>query len=129
MFCKTTIIMNTAIANKLKSLRKQKGWSQEQVADYLCVSQSAYARMESGESNSWANHLEKISEIFEIEIAELFKQEKVVINNNQQGGVGYAETINQLSEKLIEQFEERIKEKDEIIKELKETISLLKSKK
>ena len=111
--------MNTTVGNKLKKLRKLKGFSQEQVSDYLSISQSAYARMESGESHSWANHIEKICEIYEIEIEDLFKKDKVVINNNQQGGVGYAETINQLSEKLVEQYEERIKELKEIITELK----------
>lgn len=44
--------MNISIGNKLKQLRKSKSMSQEQVADYLHLSQSAYARMESGESHS-----------------------------------------------------------------------------
>lgn len=43
-----------------------------------------------------------------------------MINHNQQGGNSTnAIIINQLSEKLIQQYEERIKEKDEIIKDLK----------
>ena len=37
--------MNVSIGNNLKNLRKNKGWSQEQVADYLNLSQSAYARI------------------------------------------------------------------------------------
>ena len=108
--------MNVAIGKKLRSLRKEKGWSQEQTADYLCISQSAYARMEKGESYSWANSLSKICEVFEIAPEELFKQENVVINNNQQGGYSTnALVVYQLSEKLIEQYEARLKEKDEII--------------
>ena len=111
--------MNINIGNKLKNLRKQKGWSQEQVADYLSLSQSAYARMENGESNSWANNIDKICKIYNIEIEELFKQDSVIINHNQQGGGGYIQIVNQLSEKLIEQYEERINELKEIITELK----------
>ena len=111
--------MNTKIGSKLKYLRKQKGLSQEQVAEYLSLSQSAYARMENGESHSWANHIDKICEVFEIEIEELFKQDNIVINHNQQGGGGYVQVVNQLSEKLIEQYEDRIKELKEIITELK----------
>lgn len=111
--------MNGSIGSKLKQLRKQKGLSQEQVSDYLNVSQSAYARIENGESHSWSVHIDKLCEVFEIKPEELFKDDKVIINNHQQGGVGYAETINQLSEKLVEQYELRLKEKDEIIKELK----------
>ena len=110
------IIMSVAIGKKLRSLRKEKGWSQEQTADYLCISQSAYARMEKGESHSWANSLSKICEVFEIAPEELFKQENVVINNNQQGGYSTnALVVYRLTEKLIEQYEARLKEKDEII--------------
>lgn len=112
--------MNSTIGSKLKQLRKQKGLSQEQVSDYLNVSQSAYARIENGESHSWSTHIDKICEVFEIKPEELFKDENVIVNSNQQGGqFNNAIIINQLSEKLIEQYELRLKEKDEIIKELK----------
>ena len=40
--------------------------------------------------------------------------------------VGTINTINSLSEKLVEQYEERIAEMKTIIKELKEEISFLK---
>jgi transcriptional regulator with XRE-family HTH domain len=43
-------MMNVTIGNKIKQLRKSKSMTQEQVADYCIQSQSAYARMESGES-------------------------------------------------------------------------------
>ena len=112
--------MNTLVGKKIRTLRKEKGLSQEQVADYLHVSQSTYARIESGESCSWASYLEPISELFDIQPEELIKQESVVINNNQQGGGGYLQ-INQLSEKLTAQFEARIKDKEAMIQLLKDT--------
>jgi transcriptional regulator with XRE-family HTH domain len=119
--------MNTLIGNKLKYLRRQKSWSQEQVADYLNLSQSTYARMESGESYSWASHLEKICEVFEISPEDLIKNENIIIGNiGTNNGVGYAEVVNQLSEKLIEQFEFRLKEKEETIDIQKNEISELK---
>lgn len=93
--------------------------SQEQVADYLHLSQSAYARMESGESHSWASHIDKICEVFDITPEELVRSEKVIIGNiGTNNGVGYAEVVNQLSEKLIELYEERIKELKQIIVDL-----------
>ena len=110
--------MNALIGKKLQTLRKERGFSQEHVADKLHISQSAYARIESGESHSWANHIQKICETYEITPEELVSNESIVINHNQQGGGGYIQ-INQLSEKLIQQYEERIKEKDEIINDLK----------
>lgn len=111
--------MNKTIGKKLLELRKQKNLSQEQVADMLCISQSAYGRIETGESNSWANHLNKLCSIFEIQPEELVKSDGMIINHNQQGGGGYIQVVNQLSEKLIEQYEARLREKDAVIALLK----------
>jgi transcriptional regulator with XRE-family HTH domain len=128
--------MNTSIGNKLKELRKQKGLSQEQVSEVLKISQSAYARIEKGESGSWAMHLNKIAELYEVTPEDIVKNETITVNSNQQGGQSTnAVIINQLSEKLIEQYEARLKEKDELINllqeqnnYLKEEIALLKQK-
>ncbi|MEJ4088633.1 helix-turn-helix transcriptional regulator [Galbibacter orientalis] len=114
--------MNNIVGNKLRSLRRIKGLTQEQVADYLHISQSAYARMENGESNSWSANIEGICEVFEISPEELLKSEAIIINNNQQGGNSAYYIHQALSEKLIEQYEARLKEKDEIIQLLKERI-------
>lgn len=115
---------NTIIGKKLQALRKERGFSQEQVADKLHISQSAYARIESGESHSWTSHILKICETYEITPEELVSSENIVINNNQQGGnPTNAIIVNQLSEKLIQQYEERIKEKDLIINELRNRLA------
>lgn len=102
--------MNIIVGNKLKTLRKNKKMSQEEVADYLHISQSAYARMESGESNSWVNYILKISKIYEINPDELLR-----IDGNREFS-----SENFLSEKVIEQYEERIKDLKKVIKDLKE---------
>ena len=52
--------MKIAIGKQIKALRKNKGVSQETVADYLNISQSAYSRIENGNSHSWACYDEKI---------------------------------------------------------------------
>lgn len=113
-------MLSKAIGSKLLELRKQKNWSQEQTADYLSISRSVYQRIETGEGYSWACNLEKICDVFEIKPEELIRQDHLIINHNQQGGGGYIQIVNQLSDKLIEQFEARIKEKDEIIATLRE---------
>ena len=48
-------------------------------------------------------------------------EDKIVINNNQKGGTSNnAVVINQeLTQKLIEQYEQRLKDKDKIIELLK----------
>ncbi|PWA04435.1 helix-turn-helix transcriptional regulator [Flavobacterium psychrotolerans] len=111
--------MNKTVITNLKNLRKNKGWSQEHVADSLNLSQSTYARIESGESRSWAIHLMKICDIFEKNPEDLFKKELILRANEKYKVSNNALDINQLSEKLIEQYEERIKELKETIIELK----------
>ena len=53
----------------------------------------------------------------------------MILNQKNKKGDNNGLVINQLSEKLIDQYEKRINEKDDIIKELKDTIAELKSKK
>lgn len=67
--------MNLIVGNKLKRLRKQKGLTQEQMAVLLAISQSAYARIENGESQSWAGYIKKICKIFDIPPEELVKDD------------------------------------------------------
>ena len=65
--------MNKAIGKSLKALRKNKGLSQEAVAEYLNISQSAYSRIETGDSNSWSIHLERLCNFYKVEPATIFK--------------------------------------------------------
>ncbi len=110
--------MTNTVAEKIKRFKKSKGFSQDDMAEKLHISQSAYARIESGESSSWIHHVEKLSEIFEIKPESFLTDETNNLeqeNTDQKGGmafqfVGTINTINSLSEKIIEVYEERIKE-------------------
>jgi len=120
--------MTNNVAEKIKRLRKSKGFSQDDMAERLHISQSAYARIETGESHSWATHIEKLSEILEIKPEDFLTDETNNFNSlDQLGGfafqnVGTITTINSfLSEKLVEQYEERIEE-------LKEQVNYWKNK-
>jgi len=127
--------MNNTISKKIKTLRVDKGFSQEQMADLLHISQSAYSRIESGESNGWVNSIEKICNIFEIKPEELFTTESLVQNNsNSTNASAFQHTtqhdthiiINNLSDKVIELYEEKIKWLEEKNKALEEEIRTLK---
>ncbi|GAB4154330.1 MAG: hypothetical protein Tsb0033_02150 [Winogradskyella sp.] len=109
------------VGTKIKALREQKGYTQEQVADHLNISQPTYARIESGERNSWANYLEPLCTFFEVQPEDLVKQEGISISHNRDNSTN-AFIINQLSEKLIEQYELRLKEKDLYIANLQERL-------
>lgn len=110
--------MNKIVGNKLKKLRQSKSMSQEQLADFLTISQSAYARMERGEGSSWASHANKICDFFKITPEELVKAEGGE-NKEEITNLNEVFIINQLSDKIIEQYEARIKELKKIIKDLK----------
>jgi hypothetical protein len=59
------------------------------------------------------NLLEKIATTYEISIVYLLVEENIVFNQVYNGEItNNAYIINQLSEKLIEQYEIRLKEKD-----------------
>ena len=121
--------MNEIVGEKIKNLRKSRNLSQEEVAEFLHVSQSTYARIESGASNSWAGYyILPICEFFGIQPEELLKTDHIVINNNNtscQYSGGYV--VNQLSDKLIEQYEKRLAEKDRLIAYLQKELEELKT--
>lgn len=106
--------MHLIVGENLRLLRKQKGWSQEQVADHLNISQAAYARIEKGKTNSWSIHLEKICKIFKCKPEKLFDNSSlhhIIIKENK---------INESSDikiiaKLIEQYELRLDKKEKLI--------------
>ena len=117
------------IGEKLKTLRTSKGYTPEIVSEKIGVSKTTYGRYERNESVPDLNILESIANLYELEMFELLSDEKIILNQNNKKGANNGLVINQLSEKLIDQYEKRINEKDDIIKELKETIAELKSKK
>ena len=127
-FCMKIQEMNEIVGEKIKNLRKSRNLSQEEVAESLHVSQSTYARIESGASNSWAGYILPLCEFFGIQPEELLKTDHIVINNNNtscQYSGGYV--VNQLSDKLIEQYEKRLAEKDSLIAYLQKELEELKT--
>ncbi|MEM0543042.1 helix-turn-helix transcriptional regulator [Flavobacterium sp. j3] len=127
-------MLNKNIGKRVREIRKSKDISIEKMAENLKVSYSTYQRIELGETNSWVSYLDTISSILEVEIEDIVvgKENIEQNNNHQKGGVAVTQnlgTINNLSEKLIEQYEIRLKEKDETITLLNNQINNLNNKK
>jgi transcriptional regulator with XRE-family HTH domain len=69
------------LPNKLKLIRTLKNWTQEEVADKLDISSHAYAKMERGEMDINFSRLQKIAEVMDIGLLQLFGlDEKNVFN-------------------------------------------------
>ena len=117
------------IGNKIRSLRTEKGLTQQDVAARLQVSDNTYRKMENNTSSPNMNTLEKIATIFDKTILDFLPEENITINQkNNKGSVVYSAYVynQQLSEKVIEQYEKRINEKDNLISFLKETLAYYK---
>ena len=109
--------------NRLKTLRTQKKMKTIELAEKLKISDSTYRRYERNEIAPDLNIINKIAEIYDLTLADLLSEEKIIFSNNQNGGTSNnALIINQLSEKVIEQYELRINEKDQIINQLTKLI-------
>lgn len=110
--------MKKIIGNNLKNLRKESGLSQEQVAEYLSISQSAYARIENGQSHSWSIHLEQFCVLYKINVELLFIENALIPISNQKE-INHDIQVNQISGKLIERYETKINDLQQIIYALK----------
>lgn len=67
---------------KLMMLRKSKNLSQEQLGNELNVARQTVSKWELGETTPEMDKLIKMSEIFEVSLDELMKDQDIDINNN-----------------------------------------------
>ena len=68
--------LKTRFGNKLKSLRTQKGLTQEQLADAAELSIESISNMERGIFGPRFNNLEKIAAALNVEVVRLFEFQK-----------------------------------------------------
>lgn len=123
------------VKQRIKTLREENAFSQEQMAEKLHMSASAYAKLERGETNLNLHKLEQIANIFNIDILELLhsRDNGVFVLVNEYGNNANYYGNNENQSKEIEKLQLIISHKDEIIAQkndeitaLKEIISLLK---
>jgi len=102
-----------ALGKKIRLLRHQKGWSQEDVAKRLDISIPAFSKIETGITDVNLSRLNQISKLFGISIVQLLstsdvEEEKViqdeVIELNRLLQVRELEVID-LQKKVIELYE------------------------
>ncbi len=64
--------MKILLGKKIRQLRKSNNWTQEQLSEKLGINAKSILRIESGKTFPTVQNLEKLAEIFNIEVAELF---------------------------------------------------------
>ncbi|WP_299128110.1 helix-turn-helix transcriptional regulator [uncultured Winogradskyella sp.] len=109
--------MNRLIGIKIKELRKEQNYSQEEVADMLNISQATYSRIENGSTSAWINYIDRLSDLYKIAIDDFLKLDKIIPQNQSEE--------DGLMNRLIEQYETRLKEKDILIRDLNYRIDKL----
>lgn len=116
------------IGSKLKRLREDKRYSQQEIANLLDISQKTYSNFESDKSKPSITQLVKLSEYLEFDLLEVLKEQGLVLNqkhNNFNDNSNGIVLNNNDSNKLILQLETRIKDLQEINQLLKDKIHLL----
>ncbi|MDB5145571.1 MAG: helix-turn-helix transcriptional regulator [Mucilaginibacter sp.] len=103
-----------ALGKKIRLLRHQKGWSQEDVAKKLDISIPAFSKIETGITDINLSRLEQISTLFDMTVVQLLtfndeEQDQKIISEleivNKKLMDRDAEVID-LQKKVIELFEE-----------------------
>lgn len=118
------------IHKRLEALRKQKGFSQKEMADKLHKSPSSYNRMEKGEIKIALEELPNIAALLDCTVDDLL-QDMVTINIQQHNENAIIEQINHASE-VIQLFDKLIefqaKQEERMQQFMKEIITALKTK-
>jgi len=85
--------MNT-LGKKIRLLRHQKGWSQEDVAKRLDISIPAFSKIETGITDVNLSRLNQISKLFELSLVQLLSTSETEEDKEK------LDVVNDLSQKL-----------------------------
>ncbi len=108
---------------KIKELREEKHWSQEELAEKMHIAPSSYAKIERGETRLTLDRLEQFAEVFDIEISSLIQPSSnscYQFNENNSScsiynNSGTIETTEKEYQAEIEKLQLKLQHKDEII--------------
>jgi transcriptional regulator with XRE-family HTH domain len=79
------------VYEKIRFMREERNWSQEEMAAKLNMSVNGYSKIERGESRVHIPKLEQIAEILEMDVIELMSlgEKSVYFSANDNGNNGY----------------------------------------
>ncbi|MDR2237750.1 MAG: helix-turn-helix domain-containing protein [Chryseobacterium sp.] len=114
---------------KLRLIRKQKGYTQQEIADIIATDVSNYSRKESGDVRIIRDEWDKIARFLDVPVEEIYEEEeaKVVVNNDHpvfndtsSSGNGVFNMFNNIPGTIIQNLQDYIallKEENERLKE------------
>lgn len=71
--------LTQVIGVNIRTLRKARGWTQEELGEYAELSYKSLGEIERGLVNPSLNSLLKIANALSVQIAELFMNEKIIV--------------------------------------------------
>lgn len=98
-----------SLGKKIRLLRHQKGWSQEDVAKQLDISIPAFSKIETGITDINLSRLEQISKLYEMTIVQL-----LTFNDAEQEQKSTSE-IETMQKKLVEREAELLELQKKVI--------------
>lgn len=120
------------ILENIKRIRKQKGYSHENMAHELDISQVAYSKIEKSDTKLSVERLYKIAEILETKVGDLLEvnPNNVYNQNNYEQGtfIGHQQVQNlyednkDKTDKIIQLYEARLQDKDRLIVQLEKMV-------
>jgi transcriptional regulator with XRE-family HTH domain len=117
-----------SVNEKIRLIREAKNLTQEQVAEKLGVSQSAYGDIERGDNDPKLSKLQKLADIFEMQLSELVdltEKGTLNINFNKQGKNNVYITSSLIDKEMALKDKELAMQQSEN-ENLREIIALLK---
>ena len=108
------------LSENIKTLRKQKGYSQEQLADKLNVVRQTVSKWEKGYSVPDADMLEELADIFEVSVGDLLGKE--IMTEEETTDIG--ELVKQLKI-LNDYFAEKVRKKKKAKRIFKKFCSII----
>ncbi|OOF84211.1 transcriptional regulator [Rodentibacter ratti] len=122
------------VNEKIKLLREDRQWTQEEMAQKLSMTTKGYAKIERGETISNLPRIEQIAEVFDMDICELLaygEEGKIYINNTDNNltnsfiSLGNGSDEVQRLQQIIFHKDELLAHKEDIIESQKRELALL----
>ena len=113
---------------KIRTIREQNAWSQEEMATKMNMSVNGYAKIERGETKLRLDKLEQIAQIFNLDIVELLSSDQqniFLINEHSNLSSNYYGKSNG-NDFVIEKLNLIISHKDELLQKQSDEIASLK---
>lgn len=112
-------------STRLRNIRKERGYTQQEVAEALHIGQNTLSNIENGKSKLDVDLLAKFADFYNVDIQELLKSNSLIMNFKEKvenGYINHIETLNTDNKALIEALKEQLQSKDKQINDLLEVI-------